>query len=1002
MKNKGAVKFFAIALALVCLFQLSFTFVSNHVESNARDYAQGDTARYTYFIDSVMQVPVYNVLVKEYTFQEVKERELNLGLDLRGGMNVTLELSVIDIIRDLSNKNTDPRFQQALSVASERAVNSQKEFVTLFGEAWGEVAPGVPLSTIFATKENKDYVTTATSDKDVLDHLRTKTNDAIDIAFEILRTRVDKFGTTNPNIQKLGNSGRILVELPGVKDPERIRKLLQGSARLQFFETYDNADVLKMLDPLNKIIKGKIDLQGGDSTGTGKDTSQTGDFPLLRSENDADTNTKAVPQGDTAAGDLLNPSATDTGIKDTATKAEKTNEELRKDNPLFALLQPNMTSDGRAGGGSMVGFALIKDTAKINEYLNYPEVKAALGPNIRFLWEHAPMARSKNAISMHAIKVGKDNAAAMEGDVITDARPSRDQAGNMEVTMNMNASGSQAWRKLTGKNIGHSIAIVLDDQVYSSPNVMSEISGGSSQISGNFTIEEAKDLSNILKAGKLPAKTRIVQDTVVGPTLGQQAIDQGFLSFLIGFIAVIVFMIVYYNRSGLIADVAVIANVFFILGVLASLGSALTLPGIAGIVLTIGMAVDANVLIYERIKEELALGKSTKNAIADGFRAANSSIIDSNLTTLLTGIILYIFGSGPVQGFAVTLIIGILSSMFTAVLLTRVIMEWWLERGHKLDFSTSLSRGLFQGKKYYDFVGHRKKFYVLSAIIIIAGIISLTVKGFNYGVDFKGGWSYDVAFEEELSTTDVRNALSPALQTPPEVKTFGSKKVMKITTTYLINDTSSTASAKVEEKLKEGFTPLVGDKYEILRATKVGAVVANDIKRDALLAMIFAMVGIFLYILARFKKMQYSLGATFALAHDVFIVVALYSLCDGLFNLSLEVDQAFIAAILTLIGYSINDTVVVFDRLREYLANNKSATDSKRVINDAINKTLSRTIVTALTVFLVSVVLFIFGGEVIRGFSFTLVIGVIAGTYSSVCVAAPLVVDLDKRIRNSE
>jgi SecD/SecF fusion protein len=978
MKSKGAVKLFTIAMAVVSVFQLSFTWVTSRVENKAKEYANGDMAMERAYLDSVARIPVYNLGFKKYTYLECKERELNLGLDLQGGMNVTLEVSLSELVRALANNNPDAQFNQALQLANDRKMSSQKDFVTLFGEAYNEVAPGGKLSAIFASQTNKDRIKISSTNEEVLTYLREEAAQSIDRSFQILRARIDKFGVTQPNIQKLEGSGRILVELPGVDNPTRVRKLLQGTAKLEFWETFDNIDAYKHLTSANDVLAKLKKVKGTESTDSTASDTTAATSALAGLGNKAAANTNS----------------TDTASQDTT---QKSIEEFQQENPLFALLRPYADENNMlVQKGSSCGIALVKDTAAINIFFNTPEVKAAMPSNIKFLWSFKGIGNNEEAVVLHAIKTTKDKTASLEGDRVSDARRDVSQTGQVEVSMNMNAEGARIWKNLTKANIGKCVAIVLDDIVYSSPVVQSEIPNGRSSISGNFTNEEAADLANILKSGKLPAPTRIVEEAVVGPTLGQDSINKGLSSMVIAFVVVLIFMAFYYSSSGVIADVAVFANVFFIFGVLASLGAALTLPGIAGIVLTIGMAVDANVLINERIKEELINARSLKNAISDGYAAANSSIIDANLTTLIAGFMLYSFGTGPVQGFAITLIIGILSSMFTAILLTRVIMEWRLDKEKLIHFTTKTTENLFKNLNF-DFVGNRKKYYIFSSILIIAGLISIFTKGFTLGVDFKGGWTYVVEFENPQSSSSIREALTPAFGSAPEVKTFGGDNKYKITTTYEINNNNEGAGDMVEGKLNEGLSSL--GKTTILSSSKVGPTIANDIKTASIWASILALMGIGLYILIRFRKWQYALGATIALAHDVLMMLGFYSIFDGILPFTMEVDQAFIAAILTIIGFSINDTVVVFDRVREFLGTHHHENNKAKVINDSLNITLSRTIITSLTVLIVAVVLFIFGGEVIKGFTFALIIGIVFGTYSSIGIATPIVVDMDKKNR---
>lgn len=980
MKSKGAVKLFAIALTIVCIFQLSFTWVTNKVENEAKEFANGDPIKEREYLDSIARLPVYNLGVAEFTYLQCKERELNLGLDLQGGMNVTLEVSIGDLIRSLSNDNPDATFGKAIAATNEKIKTSTKDYVTLFGESYKELDPNAKLAAIFANASNKDQIKISSTNEEVLAYLKGEADQAIDRSFQILRARIDKFGVTQPNIQKLEGSGRILVELPGVDNPTRVRKLLQGTAKLEFWETFDNPEAFKHLSSANDMLKKVLANEKNGVSTTTTDTTATADTATATSAL-AGLGTKATTEV-----------KADSSKSDTA---QKTIEQFTKENPLFVLLRPYADEQNMLiAKGSMCGTALVKDTAKINSYLSRPEVRAAMPSNIRFLWAYKGFGDNGEGVILHAVKASKDGKASLEGDKITDARRDISQSGQTEVSMSMNAEGANIWRKLTKANVGHSIAIVLDDVVYSSPNVQNEIPNGRSSISGGFTNEEASDLANILKAGKLPAPSRIVEEAVVGPSLGAEAISSGLLSMVIATVVILIFMVVYYNNSGYIADIAVLINVFFIMGVLASLGAALTLPGIAGIVLTIGMAVDANVLINERVKEELLNARSLKNAIADGYAAASSSIIDANLTTLIAGFVLYVFGTGPVQGFAITLIIGILSSMFTAVLLTRVITEWRIDKQKIVKYSRAFSERAFQGSTY-DWVGKRKRFYIFSGLVIVAGLVSMFTKGFTLGVDFKGGWTYVVQFDKDETASEIREKLTPVFGMAPEVKTFGSGNKYKITTTYMINDQSEGAGDMVEAKLAEGLKTLGGNST-ILSSAKVGPTIANDILTASYWATIIALVCIGLYILVRFRKWQYALGAIIALAHDVLMMLSFYSILDGILPFTMEVDQTFIAAVLTIIGFSINDTVVVFDRIREFLGTHHHESNKKMVINNALNNTLNRTIITSLTVFLVTLILFLFGGEVIKGFTFALLVGIVFGTYSSIAIATPIVVDFDK------
>jgi SecD/SecF fusion protein len=993
MQSKGAIKFFAIAMAIVCLYQLSFTFVTKHWENKAKDYAQGDVLKEKAYLDSISTVPVYNILVKNYTYRECKENEINLGLDLKGGMNVTMEVSLVDLIRAMANYTNDPTFNKAIANAQAAQVNSQKDFVTLFGDEFQKLDPNAKLAAIFATKELQDKINFNSSNAEVMKVIKTEADAAFDRTYQILKTRIDKFGVAQPNVQKIGN-GRILVELPGIKEPDRVRKLLQGTAKLEFWETYDNKDIFPMLEEVNKTLK----LMGkSDSLLTAKRDSLD--------PNSLATRTDTLKQaGDSTQNTLMNQitkNEKDTTKKDTSGTA-KTYEQFAKDNPLYAILTPaivqNEKNQQELRKGPVIGSALVKDTGKINRIFEMEQVRSKFPREFKPLWTVKPIDKEGKVVQLVAIKMPARNPVApLDGSAITDARKMKGQfTDNWEISMSMNAEGAHVWKRLTHDNVNHSIAVVLDDYVYSYPNVIQEISGGNSSITGNFSLEEADDLSNILKVGKLPAPARIVEDTVVGPTLGQEAINSGFLSFVIALILVLLFMISYYGNAGWIADVALFANVFFVMGVLASLGAVLTLPGIAGIVLTIGMSVDANILIFERVREELSLGKGVRLAISDGFKHAYTSIIDSNVTTLLLGIILYTFGTGPIQGFATTLIIGILSSLFCAIFISRLIFEWALAKNKTITFWNQYTKGAFKNI-HINFVEKRKSYYIFSSIIIIAGIVAFSMKGLNFGVDFQGGRTYVVRFEKPVSTIQVIDALKGPFTKSPEAKTFGSsgKQQIKITTSYLINDASPDAEQKVSDKLNEGLKTL--GSYTVMSSQKVGPTIADDIKASAVWAILFSCGLMFLYIFVRFRKWQYGLGAVIALFHDVLIVLSFYTIFNGILPFSLEIDQAFIAAILTVMGYSMTDTVVVFDRIREFVGVHHHAKDQKKVINDALNATLSRTINTSLTIFFVLLAIFIFGGEVIRGFTFALLIGIVIGTYSSICIATPIVVDFAKK-----
>ncbi len=1014
MQNKGAIKFFAIALAVVCIFQLSFTLITRNAEKRASEYAEtkfasmqnlseaakanSDSVKESiskHYLDSIAGLPLYNILLKNYTYRECKEKEINLGLDLRGGMNVTLEVSVVDLIRAMSKNSNDSAFNKALQVANQKMKNSQKDYVTLFAESYKEVSPNGKLAAIFNTIELKDKIKYESTNEEVIAVIRKEATDAIDRSEKILRTRIDKFGVTQPNIQKLGISGRILIELPGVKEKERVRKLLQGTANLEFWETYDNNEISPLLIKANEKLAALLHPELAKDTATA-DTSAAADAKLNPAAAAADT---------TVAKEEIEGASLSAAKKDTnKLSAKNDTAKAKQENPLFEVLTPAVQRGDKgqfyAAPGPVIGTALIADTAKVNQMLAMQVVKGLLPQNLRPLWTVKAFDKEERRLQLVAIKSNRENRAPLEGNVITDA--SGDFAQNSskaEVSMSMNSEGAQTWKRLTKENIGKSVAIVLDNSVYSFPTVQTEISGGRSSITGNFDITEAKDLANILKAGKLPAPARIVQEAVVGPSLGKEAIVNGLLSFVIALILVLLFMGFYYSKAGWVADVALFANVFFIMGILASLGAVLTLPGIAGIVLTIGMSVDANILIFERVREELHAGNSTKQAIKEGFHNAMSSVIDSNITTLLLGIILYVFGTGPIQGFATTLIIGILTSLFSAIFITRLIFENMMDKNKEVAFSTKATENMFKNINI-DFVGKRKFYYLISGVIIALGIVGYTMHGLNFGVDFKGGRTYVVRFDKDVEPEKVREALANPLTVAPEVKTFGKDNQVKITTPYLIDDNSADVDAKVEAKINEGLSAF-GGKFEIMSSQKVGENISDDIKISSVWAVVFSCVLMFIFIFIRFRKWQYGLGAVVALFHDVLIVLSCYAIFNGVLPFSLEIDANFIAAILTVMAYSMTDTVVVFDRIREYLSsNNKKELQGKEqttIINYALNSTLSRTINTSLTIFFVLLAIFIFGGEVIRGFAFALLIGIVIGTYSSICIATPVVIDFDKQ-----
>lgn len=1021
MQNKGAIKVFAIALAIVSLYQLSFTFVSGRVERKAERYATSEVARSlamelskgdqvdfdhkldsiveareTYYLDSMESQVVYNILIDKYTYREVKEREINLGLDLKGGMNVVLEVSVRDIINALSGYSQDPVFRQAMELAIRKQQNSQKDFVTLFGESFEEVDPNARLASIFLYEFKDKGITTNSTNAEVMEVIRTEAEGAIDRSFQILRTRIDRFGVTQPNIQKLATSGRILVELPGIKDPKRVRNLLQGTAQLEFWETYNFSDLYTFFDEANTRL-----------------ASQNKDAEAAQAETESTT---ADASAETTPADTTKSLLDKISAESDTTKKDENFEAYAKNNPLYAYLMPSYVQDesGRffPGSTARVGQAQVKDTARINNMLR--QVQGVFPRNLKLAWtvKSRTGEGQPEVLELVALKGSRDNKAALGGEVIVDARQDYDQNGKVEVTIQMNSEGAKSWKRLTGENIGRQVAIVLDDYVYSFPVVNDEIPNGRSSISGGeMSIEEAQDLANILKAGKLPAPSRIMEEAVVGPSLGREAVTAGLYSFVLAFVMVLLYMWFFYKKAGLVADFALLSNVFLLMGVLASLGAVLTLPGIAGIVLTMGMAVDANVIIYERIKEEMRAGKGLRLAIDDGYKNAYSAIIDGNVTTLLTGIVLYVFGTGPVQGFATTLIIGILTSMFTAIFISRIIFVYLLDTNKSLSFETKWTRD-FLANTNINFLGMRKKAYIFSITLTLISLGSLTFRGLNYGVDFTGGRTYLVRFDKDVTVNEVRQALTKEFtQATPEVKTFGPDRQVKITTKFMIENDGKEVDSLIQTMLHRSLSNLFanpisfneftsdqesGDKFlGILSSQKIGPTIADDIRNKAIMAIIFALIIIFIYIAIRFRRWQFGLAGLISLAHDTIIVLGLFSLFHNILPFSMEVDQAFIAAILTIIGYSINDTVIIFDRIRENV--NLHPKKSLLVnINDGMNSTLARTVNTSGTTLLVLLVISIFGGEVIRGFVFALLIGILFGTYSSVFNASPIAFDLLK------
>jgi SecD/SecF fusion protein len=993
MQNKGFVKIFAILLTIVCAYYLSFSIVNNRIEKKAEDIAQGNEAKMAYYLDSLATEKVYMGL----TYAECREKVINLGLDLKGGMNVLLEISVPDIVRSLSNNSKDANFNKALASASLRQKNSQKNFIDLFVEEYKKIDSGARLSAVFSTFEMKGRIDPQTSDADVIKVLRADVQSAIENSFNVLSTRIDRFGVVQPNIQQLEGSGRILVELPGIKEPGRIRKLLQGSANLEFWETYDIGEIYESLMSANTLIR--------DFGTKAKPAVLDSTANLANAATDTIKGATKVTTKTAAGSDAL---LAKLGNKDT-TSQTKSAAEWKKEYPLFSVLQINQSDKG-VGSGPVVGYAFGRDTAQVNTYLNNRKVKDILPRDLKFVWSVNSVDKKTPLFQLIALKVtNRDGSAALQGDVVTDASDDFQQnAGAAKVNMSMNAEGAKAWARLTKENIGRCIAIVLDGYAYSFPRVSVEITGGSSEITGNFTAAEAKDLANVLKSGKMPAPAHIVQENIVGPTLGQEAINNGLISFIIAFVLVLLYMILYYGIvPGLIADIALLINVFFLFGVLASFGAVLTLPGIAGIVLTLGMAVDANVLMYERIREEMNKGKTMRKAIDDGIGHALSAIIDSNVTTIITGVILAYFGTGPIKGFAVTEIIGVVTSFFTAVFLTRYML--YLYADHKsskeISFITGVTKNWFKDTKI-DFMGLRKWFYGLSIALVLISCISFATRGFSLGIDFSGGRNYVVSFDKTVNPDHVRKMLDNAFGGDmPQVISIGSDNQVRIATKYKITDNSPTIDNEIEGKLYDNLKPLLNSsvtkdqfiKENIKSSQKVGPTIANDIKRSAIWAVIFAIFGIGLYIFIRFREWGYALGAIVSLAHDAIITLGLFSLLYGFLPFSMEIDQAFIAAILTVIGYSVHDTVINYDRIRENVSLFPKR-DRISLINLSVNEMLGRTFSTTATVILTLLAMFIFGGETIRGFIFAMLFGIFIGTYSSVFIASPITVEMGKLV----
>lgn len=989
MQNKGFVKFVAVALTLICLFYLSFGFVTKYVENKA---AEMDEQAAELYLDSLNTTPFY---LGNYTLKDCRETGIGLGLDLKGGMNVILEVSVPEVVKTLADHKTDEAFLKSVSEAAKEAQESQSDFITLFVKAYKKNAAGKPLAAIFATQQLKGQVNTNSSDAEVEKVLRKSVDEAVDNSFNVLRTRIDRFGVVQPNIQKIeGQSGRIMVELPGIKEPERVRKLLQGSANLEFWETYDAPQVAPYLSQLNAALR------NGGAVANATDSVAADTVAAEQVAEVADT-TKS------AASVLAQVNK----VEDNAAQATKASDAAKKDNPLFAMLQPT-----GAQRGCMVGLAQALDTAEINALLNSEVAKQIFPADLSLKWGVKSMDKAGKIFELYAIRTtGPNGRAPLEGDVVTEAKDDFDQYGNPVVSMKMNTEGARKWAALTEANVNHCVAIVLDNLVYSAPNVMNKIDGGSTQISGSFTTNETKDLANVLQSGKMPAPATIIQEDIVGPTLGAQSIQAGFISCIVAFIILMLYMVVMYGaREGMVANCALILNFFFSFGILTSLGAALTMSGIAGMVLTLGMAVDANVLIYERTKEEMRAGKNINAAVAAGYSNAFSAIFDSNVTTILTGIILYNFGTGPIKGFATTLIIGIVCSFFTAVWMTRIAYEHFLNRGKWQDikFTTKFSQNMMKDTAF-NFMGNYKKSFVAFGIFLLVVCASFAVRGLSQSIDFTGGRNYKVEFIKQVEPEAVKNAIVKQFQannkddeainvTVIAIGTEGNN--VRVSTNFNIQDNSSEADAHIESLLYQAFVDggmvdkavseeafLDRDNREggsIVSSQKVGPAIASDILRGAVLSVLFAIVVIFVYILVRFRNVAYSVGSIIALTLDTVLVIGMFSLCYGWIGFSLEVDQTFIGAILTVIGYSINDKVVIFDRIRETFRNYPKR-DRQRIFNDSLNSTLARTINTSVSTFIVLLVIFILGGDSIRAFAFAMMLGVIIGTSSSLFIAAP-------------
>ena len=992
MQNKGFVKVFAVLLTLVCVFYLSFSFVTRHYTNKAKEIANGDPKVEQDYLDSLSNE---KVMLWNWTLKQCREMEISLGLDLKGGMNVILEVSVPDVIKALADNKPDEAFNNALATAAKQAVNSQDDVITLFIREYHKIAPDAKLSELFATQQLKDKVNQKSSDAEVEKVLRAEVKAAVENSFNVLRTRIDRFGVVQPNIQSLEDKmGRIMVELPGIKEPERVRKLLQGSANLEFWETYTAREVL----PAMQSADAKLRVILAEGTTADTDTIEavlTEATPVEKKTVSAADSLAAALKGDVTAED----------------KSAANMEEIKKQYPLLSILQLNSS-----GQGPVIGYANYKDTADINKYLAMPEIKADLPKDLRLKWGVSPSEFDKKGqtFELYAIKSTERNGKApLEGDVVTDAKDEFDQYSKPAVSMTMNSDGARRWAQLTKQNIGRSIAIVLDNYIYSAPNVNSEITGGRSQITGHFTPEQAKDLANVLKSGKMPAPAHIVQEDIVGPSLGQESINAGIFSFVVALILLMIYMCSMYGFiPGMVANCALILNFFFTLGILSSFQAALTMSGIAGMVLSLGMAVDANVLIYERTKEELRAGKGVKKALADGYSNAFSAIFDSNLTSIITGIILFNFGTGPIRGFATTLIIGILVSFFTAVFITRIVYEHFMNKDKwlNLTFTTKISKNLMTNT-HFDFMGTNKKSLIIVSAIIVVCIGSFAIRGLSQSIDFTGGRNFKVQFENPVEPEQVRELISSKFgDANVSVIAIGTdKKTVRISTNYRIEDEGNNVDSEIESYLYETLKPVLTQNItletfidrdnhtggSIVSSQKVGPSIADDIKTGAIYSVVLALLAIGLYILLRFRNIAYSIGSIVALSCDTIMIIGAYSLFWGILPFSLEIDQTFIGAILTAIGYSINDKVVIFDRVREFFGLYPKR-DKRVLFNDSLNTTLARTINTSLSTLIVLLCIFILGGDSIRSFAFAMILGVVIGTLSSLFIASPIAYNMMK------